>query len=72
MSRKQDRNFDDLIDRFESRVYDTVKGSWRLQLLQEDLQRFLHSPPLDVWDAGCGQGQISLWLAEAGHRLTLV
>lgn len=71
MSGKQDRNFDDLADRFESRVYDTVKGSWRLQLLQEDLQTLKASPPLEIWDAGCGQGQISEWLAEAGHRLTL-
>jgi S-adenosylmethionine-dependent methyltransferase len=71
MNVKQDRNFDDLIDRFETRIYDTVKGSWRLQLLQEDLQRFVKSPSLTVWDAGCGQAQISLWLARHGHRLTL-
>lgn len=71
MSAKQDRNFDDLIDRFETRIYDTVKGSWRLQLLQEDLQQFTDSPALEVWDAGCGQGQISLWLAGFGHQLTL-
>ncbi len=71
MNAKQDRNFDDLIDRFETRIYDTVKGSWRLQLLQEDLQSFTDSPPLDIWDAGCGQGQMSLWLASFGHRLTL-
>lgn len=71
MNVKQDRNFDDLIDRFETRIYDTVKGSWRLQLLQQDLHRFEQSPPLSVWDAGCGQGQISLWLARQGHHLTL-
>lgn len=71
MSAKQDRNFDDLIDRFETRIYDTVKGSWRLNLLQEDLQRFQDCPPLKIWDAGCGQGQISLWLAQQGHHLTL-
>ena len=71
MSVKQDRNFDDLIDRFETRIYDTVKGSWRLQLLQEDLQQFTDSPSFEVWDAGCGQGQISLWLAGFGHQLTL-
>ena len=46
MSVKQDRNFDDLIDRFEDRIYDTVKGSWRLQLLQQDLQPILQSGPL--------------------------
>ncbi|WP_297813503.1 methyltransferase domain-containing protein [uncultured Methylophaga sp.] len=71
MNVKQDRNFDDLIDRFETRIYDTIKGSWRLQLLQEDLQRFVKRPSLTVWDAGCGQAQISLWLARHGHRLTL-
>lgn len=71
MSVKQDRNFDDLIDRFESRIYDTVKGSWRLQLLQEDLQPFADGSPIEIWDAGCGQGQISLWLAGFGHQLTL-
>ncbi len=32
-----DRNFDSLIDKFEKRVYDTVKGDWRLKLLKEDL-----------------------------------
>ncbi len=26
---------------------------------------------LTIWDAGCGFGQISLWLAQQGHRLTL-
>lgn len=71
MNGKQDRNFDDLIDRFETRIYDTVKGDWRLTLLQEDLQRFSQLPPMDIWDAGCGQGQISLWLAGFGHHLTL-
>lgn len=71
MSVKQDRNFDDLIDRFEDRIYDTVKGSWRLQLLQQDLQPILQTGPLQVWDAGCGQAQISLWLAQQGHQLTL-
>jgi len=25
---------------------------------------------MDIWDAGCGLGQMSLWLAEKGHRLT--
>lgn len=71
MNGKQDRNFDDLIDRFETRIYDTVKGGWRLTLLQEDLQSVCQTGPLNVWDAGCGQAQISLWLAKQGHRLTL-
>lgn len=71
MSVKQDRNFDDLIDRFEDRIYDTVKGSWRLQLLQQDLAPLLKAGTLKIWDAGCGQAQISLWLAKQGHQLTL-
>jgi S-adenosylmethionine-dependent methyltransferase len=71
MTIKHDRNFDDLFDRFESKIYDTVKGEWRLRLLKEDLAQFVSTSPLNVWDAGCGQGQISLWLAEQGHQLTL-
>ncbi|WP_273150644.1 methyltransferase domain-containing protein [Methylophaga thiooxydans] len=71
MADLQDRNFDDLIDRFETRIYDTAKGGWRLQLLQEDLVQFTQCAPLTIWDAGCGQAQISLWLAQQGHQLTL-
>jgi S-adenosylmethionine-dependent methyltransferase len=72
MSIKQDRNFDRLIHRFDRIVYDSNKGNWRLRLLKEDLQFLYESPaPLDVWDAGCGFGQISLWLARQRHRLVL-
>lgn len=69
---KQDRNFDDLIERFESRVYETGKGDWRLNLLKEDLSAIANSEKkLSVWDAGCGFAQISQWLAESGHHMTL-
>lgn len=72
MTLKEDRNFDQLIHRFDRVVYDTAKGSWRLKLLREDLQALYESrEPLIVWDAGCGFGQISHWLAGQGHRLTL-
>ncbi len=72
MKLKQDRNFDNLIERFEQRVYDTAKGDWRLKLLREDLDAFYQTPaPLTVWDAGCGLAQISLELAARGHHLTL-
>ena len=47
-----------------------MKGSWRLKLLQEDLAEFYAREPLDIWDAGCGLGQMSLWLAKQGHHLT--
>ncbi|MGR8981115.1 MAG: methyltransferase domain-containing protein [Gammaproteobacteria bacterium] len=72
MKLKQDRNFDNLIERFEQKIYDTAKGDWRLELLREDLEAFYRAPaPLTVWDAGCGLAQIGLELAEKGHRLTL-
>jgi len=67
----QDRNFDRMVDKFEQKVYGTVKGEWRLKLLKEDLSRFTQSPPLKVWDAGCGLAQMSEWLAPCGHELTL-
>jgi S-adenosylmethionine-dependent methyltransferase len=71
MKSQQDRNFDSLIEKFEQRIYGTRKGDWRLQLLKEDLDSFYRNEPLTVWDAGCGFAQISLWLAEQGHQLTL-
>lgn len=67
-----DRNFDKLVNKFEQKVYDTVKGEWRLKLLKEDLHPFkTHHAPLSIWDAGCGLAQISAWLAESGHEMTL-
>jgi S-adenosylmethionine-dependent methyltransferase len=70
--RLKDRNFDTLIDRFARQVYGTRKGEWRLKLLKEDLQPFYQAlSPLTIWDAGCGFAQISHWLAQQGHRLTL-
>lgn len=72
MSKKlQDRNFDKLVDKFEKKVYDTLKGEWRLKLLKEDLGGLRNGVPLQVWDAGCGFAQISQWFAEAGHQMTL-
>ncbi len=72
----QDRNFDKLVDKFEKKVYDTVKGEWRLKLLKEDLAAFHQQSnpaiqPKQIWDAGCGFAQISQWLAESGHEMTL-
>lgn len=67
----QDRNFDKLVDKFEKKVYDTLKGEWRLKLLKEDLASLHRGQSLSVWDAGCGFAQISQWLGEAGHDLTL-
>ncbi len=70
MSSLTDRNFDPLVEKFEQRIYGTLKGQLRLALLQEDLATLRNGPTLNVWDAGCGLGQMALWFAEAGHRLT--
>jgi S-adenosylmethionine-dependent methyltransferase len=69
--RQTDRNFDDLFDRFEQRVYNNIKGEWRLKLLKEDLLELYNQPPQTIWDAGCGFAQISQWFAANGHQLTL-
>jgi S-adenosylmethionine-dependent methyltransferase len=72
MKSPKDRNFDKLVDKFAQQVYNTFKGDWRLKLLKEDLDCFYQaSGPLTIWDAGCGFGQISHWLAGQGHELTL-
>ena len=67
---KHDQNFDPLIDKFKDRIYSGIKGEWRLKLLQEDLRELYTGEPLDIWDAGCGLGQLSLWFAQKGHALT--
>ncbi|MDO8937643.1 MAG: methyltransferase domain-containing protein [Methylicorpusculum sp.] len=72
MTQAKDRNFDQLIDKFDRKIYQTAKGEWRLKLLKEDLTPFYDaSDALTIWDAGCGFAQISLWLAKRGHHLTL-
>lgn len=67
----QDRNFDTLIDRFEKRIYQSLKGDLRLQLIKEDLAGLHQSQPMAIWDAGCGFGQMGQWFAENQHQLTL-
>jgi S-adenosylmethionine-dependent methyltransferase len=70
-----DRNFDDLSRRFKKNIYNTAKGKLRLAILQQDLLPYVENingkHPLRILDAGCGQGQLSLWLAEQGHELLL-
>ncbi len=67
---KYDYNFDGFVEKFEKSIYGSFKGEWRLKLLKEDLQELHKGAPLDVWDAGCGLGQMALWFARAGHRVT--
>lgn len=67
---KYDYNFDGFVEKFEKSIYGSFKGEWRLKLLQEDLAKLHKAPPLKVWDAGCGLGQMALWFAKEGHHLT--
>jgi len=81
-----DRNFDDLAHRFKRNVYDRLKGDIRLAVLERDFEEFLSdqlacspvddcvemvSKALNILDAGGGQGQFSLSLAQRGHRVTI-
>lgn len=74
MTTKQqtDRNFDSIAAKFQQNIYQTSKGKLRQLVLQRDLAEFapLATSP-DILDVGAGQGQLALWLAERGHRLTL-
>ena len=67
---KFDYNFDGMVEKFEKSIYGTLKGEWRLKLLKEDLDSIYNQESLDIWDAGCGFGQMALWFAQNGHKLT--
>ncbi|HEY7773882.1 MAG TPA: methyltransferase domain-containing protein [Marinagarivorans sp.] len=67
----KDRNFDDLSQRFSRNIYDSPKGRLRLAVLKRDFQQFVDRPQLDILDAGAGQGQFGLWLAQQGHKVVL-
>ncbi len=65
----QDRNFDDLADKFSQNIYGTTKGKIRQAILWDELEKILPglSPhPLSVLDAGGGVGQVSSGLCCAG------
>lgn len=70
-----DRNFDDIVDHFEKKIYGKRKGRIRLAVLWRDIQSYLDSLPeckcLSVLDVGGGFGQIAQRLAKLGHRVTV-
>lgn len=74
----QDRNFDDLAKRFKKNIYGGLKGDIRLAVLERDCAAHIPVVPFtasaECWailDAGGGQGQFSLQLAQAGHRIVI-
>lgn len=67
-----DQTFDQLSGHFQKKIYDSPKGQIRLDLLQRDLQPIREQSSLAILDAGGGLGNMSRWLAEAGHTITLI
>ncbi|MEH6601596.1 methyltransferase domain-containing protein, partial [Pseudoalteromonas sp.] len=70
-----DRNFDDLAERFQRKVYGGLKGDIRLAVLWRDLEEQvpqIHGDkPLRVLDVGAGLGQLAIRLAKLGHQVTV-
>lgn len=70
----QDRNFDDIAERFSKNIYGSTKGHIRLAILWQELEMIVKSWPVGermVVDAGCGEGHIARKLAACGHRVLL-
>lgn len=71
---KHDQNFDDLSERFRKNIYNTPKGQIRLTILWRDLLEQIpgiENGGLSILDAGAGQGNFALQLAQKNHHLTL-
>lgn len=70
-----DRNFDDLAERFQRKVYGSLKGDIRLAVLWRDIEDAVPdiygSKPLRVLDVGAGLGQLAVRLAKLGHQVTV-
>ncbi|ELR67565.1 S-adenosylmethionine-dependent methyltransferase [Photobacterium marinum] len=71
----EDRNFDDLAQKFAKNIYGTAKGQIRQTVVWQDLEQVLamleQAKPLHILDAGGGLGQLSQKIAELGHNVTL-
>jgi len=70
----QDRNFDDMAEKFSQNIYGTTKGRIRQAILGEELATILATLPAGarrVLDAGGGEGQMACTLAADGHQVLL-
>lgn len=71
----EDRNFDDLAQKFAKNIYGTAKGQIRQTVVWQDIEQILSGfdgdIPLRILDAGGGIGQLSQKVAELGHHVTL-
>lgn len=79
----KDRNFDDLAERFQRKVYGGLKGGIRLAVLWRDIEsllsgadgKVLRGEPLRdklrVLDVGAGLGQLAIRLAKLGHQVVV-
>ncbi|WP_428946262.1 tRNA uridine 5-oxyacetic acid(34) methyltransferase CmoM [Pantoea sp. FN060301] len=70
----QDRNFDDIAEKFAKNIYGTTKGRIRQAIVWQELDEILATlpeGPLQVLDAGGGEGQTSCGLAAKGHQVLL-
>ncbi|MCW8193469.1 methyltransferase domain-containing protein [Proteobacteria bacterium 005FR1] len=70
-----DRNFDELVNRFQRNIYASLKGQIRLGVVERDFAEFLPEQdgekPLRVLDAGGGQGQMAIHFARRSHKVVL-
>ncbi|PSW07276.1 tRNA uridine 5-oxyacetic acid(34) methyltransferase CmoM [Photobacterium lipolyticum] len=71
----EDRNFDDLSQKFAKNIYGTAKGQIRQTVVWQDIEQILavlnEATPLRILDAGGGIGQLSQKIAQRGHHVTL-
>lgn len=70
----QDRNFDDIAEKFARNIYGTTKGKIRQAVLWQDLTSLLAQlpqRPLRILDAGGGEGHMACQLAALGHNVLL-
>lgn len=67
-----DHHYFEIGDHFLKQIYYNNKGRIRLAVLKRDLAPFMRTPkPLEILDIGAGAGQMALWCAAFGHRVTL-